>query len=126
MNFNASAVTHSNFNLDPYFSTSIISSRFSYSVLLSAAVASNCVKAGVCLTNSSEVVLGADIEGVSGHKFEGSLKKVVTDHHNSLSTRSFPEQPLEGMSAGFMFPGQNLHFSMGVFLSANPKTDFGS
>ena len=84
---------------------------------MSAAVASNCVKAGVCLTNSSEVVLGADIEGVSGHKFEGSLKKVGPDHHNSLnSTRSFPEQPLEGMSAGFMFPGQNLHFSMSVSL----------
>ena len=80
---------------------SIISSRFSYSVLLSAAVASECVMAGVCLTNSSEVVLGADVDGVSGHKFEGSLKKVGPDHHNSLSTRSFPEQPLEGMSAGF-------------------------
>ena len=87
---------------------SIISSRFSFSVLLSAAVGSECVMAGVCLTNSSEVVLGADVDGVSGHKFEGSLKKVGPDHHNSLSTRSFPEQPLEGMSAGFMFPGQNL------------------
>ena len=41
-----------------------------------------------------------DVDGVSGHKFEGSLKKVSPDHHNSLSTRSFPEQPLEGMSAG--------------------------
>ena len=72
---------------------SIISSRFSYSVLLSAAVASECVIAGVCLTNYSEVVLGADVDGVSGHKFG-------PDHHNSLSTRSFPEQPLEGMSLG--------------------------
>ena len=79
---------------------SIISSRFSYSVLLSAAVASECVMAGVCLTNSSEVVLGADVDGVSGHKFEGSLKKVGPDHHNSLLTRSFPEQPIEGMSLG--------------------------
>ena len=95
---------------------SIISSRFSYSVLLSAAVASECVMAGVCLTDSSEVVLDADIDGVSGHKFEGSLKKVGPDHHNSLSTRSFPEPPHEGMSAGFMFPGQNLHFSMSVSL----------
>ena len=59
---------------------------------------------GVCLTNSSYVVLGADVDGVSGRKFEGSLKTVGPDHHNSLSTRSFPEQPLEGMSAGFMFP----------------------
>ena len=56
---------------------SIISSRFSYSVLLSAAVASECVMAGVCLTNSSEVVLGADVDGVSGHKFEGFLRKSV-------------------------------------------------
>ena len=96
---------------------SIISSRLSYSVLLSAAVASECVMAaGVCLTNSSEVMLSADVDGVSGHKFEGSLKKVGPDHHNSLSTRSFPEQPLEGMSAGLMFPGQNLHFSMSVSL----------
>ena len=103
--------------MDPYLSTSIISSRFSYSVLLSAAVVSECVMAGVCLTNYSEVVLGADVDGVSGHKFEGSLKKVGPDHHNSLnSTRSFPEQPLEGTSAGFMFPGQNLHFSMSVRL----------
>ena len=45
---------------------SIISSRFSYSVLLSAAVAGECVIAGVCLTNSSEVVLGADVDGVLG------------------------------------------------------------
>ena len=79
---------------------SIIFSRFSYSVLLSAAVASECVIAGVCLTNSSEVVLGADVDGVSGHKFEGSLQKVGPDHHNSLSPRSFPEQPLEGMLLG--------------------------
>ena len=79
---------------------SIISSRFSYSVLLSAAVVSECVIAGVCLTNSSEVVLGADVDGVSDHKFEGFLKKVSPDHHNSLSTRSFPEQPLEGWSLG--------------------------
>ena len=55
---------------------SIISSRFSYSVLLSAAVASDCVMAGVCLTNSSEVMLSANVDGVSGHKFEGSFKKV--------------------------------------------------
>ena len=56
---------------------SIISSRLSYSVLLSAAVASERVMAaGVCLTNSSEVMLSADVDGVSGHKFEGSLKKV--------------------------------------------------
>ena len=54
------------------------------------------------------------VDGVSGHKFEGSLKKVGPDHHNSLSTRSFPEPPHEGMSAGFMFPGQNLHFSLSV------------
>ena len=78
MNFNAQAVTHNNFNLDPYLSMSIISSRFSYSVLLSAAVASECVMTGVWLTNSSEVVLGADVDGVSGHKFKGSLK--VAEH----------------------------------------------
>ena len=56
---------------------SIISSRLSYSVLFSAAVASECVMAaGVCLTNSSEVMLSVDVDDVSGHKFEGSLKKV--------------------------------------------------
>ena len=33
-----------------------------------------------------------DVDGVSGHKFEGSLKKVGPDHHNSLSTIKDPSQ----------------------------------